>query len=345
MKDSVHSVVEVLLGLLSTKITEFPCRHCLLFAMEKFRSSADPSTGIHPFLPPKSKITVSNLLGIPLILLRLPVLLSAFCVYASLSFIPLALSSIPALYYRARRIIDVICLTPVLFALSVWQPGFPQLELPRVRTPAVNRTAAPGRGDLIFVNHASPLDVIYLARAFSPVFVTAPVMTATVSDAVVPLSFLAALRRVSCAPDHVPGVPDAPDASIDSLAGVCAWRAGPIVVLAEGCASNAAGVLHFVVNLHHASLNTERASAPFRVFALGLAYSADRREARPVGTLLRNALHLLTLPSATIRARIAAVAFDADLQRSVASLAGVPALSVGRETGAKFFDHWRATHS
>lgn len=309
--------------------------------MEKYRSTADPSTGIHPFLPPKTSNNLAVWLSKPLILLRFPVLCFSTCVYLCLLLIPFALSPVPALAYQARRWIDFVCLTPVLFALSVWSPTTPQLQRPRVRTPAANRKAAPARGDVIFVNHASPLDIIFLARAYSPVFVV-PLTSASkqsASDSVVQISMFDALRDVSCAPSIPASKPKA-------LSKICDSRVSPVVVLAEGCASNGAGVLRFLINPDAVHGKDQRkSSSSSRVFALGISYSTDRCEARPLGSPLRNIIYFLTLRSGTVNARVAAVSADVDVQQSVASLAGVPALSIGRDMGFSFYDHWQSTQS
>lgn len=307
-------------------------------AMEKYRSSADPSTGIHPFITPKPPTSLLSKLSKPLLLLRLPFFLPLLITHSILSIVPALLSPLPFIAYPLRRLIDFVLLTPVLVCLSVWRPNTPTIERPRVRTDRSQIYVAPKRGDVIFANHASVLDILYLARAYSPIFAiptnTDENLGAADRTSVYCVSLFQAISRVSCAPPDI-----APSAGAVDITELAYAHAAPIVVLAEGCASNARGVLRFAVDMP-----TDGFPSPTRVFALALTYSSDRREVCIQGSLLSHVLRLLMLPAVTIRARVAAIPPDStSVQKTVATLASLPALTVGREQGVKFQCHWLET--
>lgn len=311
--------------------------------MEKYRSTADPSTGIHPFLPLPERSSVLSWVAKPLALLRLPLFLLFFFAYVIFAATLHLFSSVPVIAYPLYRVIDYILLTPILVSLSVWWPSVPTVDRPRVRTHPSLLTTPPTRGDVVFTNHSSMLDLFFLTRAYSPTFVVPvspddPLSSDDSSDVVVPISLFTALSRVTCAP---------PEDTLDkrkkiTLRELSCRRSAPIVVLAEGCTSNSRGVLTFAVN----TPLRNPVDSPARIFALGLSYSHLRREVNTVSTPLLHFFHLLTLPFANVRARVTAVPADtSDIHRIVATLAGVPPLTIGCTSGKKFLTHWRQTIS
>lgn len=301
--------------------------------MEKYRSSADPSTGIHPFIPLKTRRSIFLTALKPVFfILRFPILLVTSLLYALLSLVPFFLSPIPAFSHALHRILDYFLLSLILLTLATWPTSSPHVERPRVRTPLAQSGIPPGRGDIIFVNHASILDILYLARYYSPIFTTPPLVSSRPGD-VVRLSLFGALSRVSCNPGK-------PEGLTVPLAALSKMRQAPIIVLAEGCSSNARGVLRFVMP----SIPSTDLPSHTRVFALGLSYSRDHREICVLGSLTTHILHFMTMARASVRARVAAIPSDSpDVQAAVASLAGVPKLSIGYEAGAKFHAHWVET--
>lgn len=307
--------------------------------MEKFRSTADPSTGIHPFIPVRPSSSIISVVAKLLIIVRLPLLFVLSFIYSILSIIPLVLAALPSLAFPLHRLIDYTFLSPILLCTSVWCPTVPTVDRPRVRTDPSLQARAPSRGDVIFTNHASILDLLYLTRAYSSLFVVPSPDTdlsatsSTPDDSVIPISLLSALTRVSCAPS-----PNALSGRKGTtITALSSQRSAPIVVLAEGCSSNSRGVLKFCVS---APLNRSLDSS-VRLFALGFSYSRDCREVNTLSSPIVHVLRLMTLPCANIRARVAAIPPDAiDIHKTVASLAGVPPLTIGREHGARFFTHW-----
>jgi Acyltransferase len=297
--------------------------------MEKFRSTADPSTGVHPFIPVSDCTTLLSRLVFVMFFsaLRACVLLLGVGIacFGSLSSSAIGMISV-AIARPFVRVGHAIGLRAVLLAFGVWKYTGPTLEHPRSRACVVN--SGPRHGDIIFCNHSSYLDPIYLACAYSPVFVA--------SNATGKLSRLSLFEAVwsSVRSSASPGGTIAGDAveSLTRLATTCATRkCGPVVVFAEGATTNGAGVLQFSLP----PLQLSQSS----VFALGLRYSTSRVETYTIGSALLHALQRLTSSRSEIRSRIAGVALDANLQRAVADLAGIPPLGLGAEARDRFEAH------
>lgn len=302
--------------------------------MEKYRSTADPSTGIHPFLPPPRPFSTFRLILRPLILfLRLPIFLIFLSAYLILTLIPTLLSPIPFLAHPLHRLLDYILLRPLLFCFGVWIYHYPVLQRPRVRTSTSVSTSLthPSRGDIIISNHASPLDLLYLTAAYSPQYL---LLTST---GVTHVSIWSLITRIGCAPSETNGTP------LDLTTVVRKGKA-PIVLLAEGATSNGKGVLSFP-RIQSLLETTGRECPSKRVFALGIAYSNDKRETFTVGSKMALFFRLLTEPICAIKARVTAIPPDTEnVQLVVASMAGVPPLRISADLGRQFVKHWERTN-
>lgn len=295
--------------------------------MEKYRSTADLSTGVHPFIPSADNTGLGSRLVCAICLL--PARCCAVVIGVALASGGCLIAVVIGVLSRAMgracvRISHRLGLRFVLFGFGVWKYSSPTLERPRSRACVID--SPPGHGDLIVCNHSSYLDPIYLSCTYSPVFVQA-----TAGGSLVQISLWKAVLLAST------GVADKKDheigPAVGSLANVAAFSAkrrnGPTVIFAEGTTTNGAGVLRFPF------LQFGKA----RVFALGLRYSPSRAESFTVGSVLLHALRRLTSRGSEIKGRIAGVAPDADAQRAVADLAGIPALRVGAEARVRFERH------
>lgn len=284
--------------------------------MEKYRSSADSSTGIHPFLPQTEPSSlVSKLLSPALFAIRFPLFVLSFAAYYVLSS-TIRLIPIPLLYKATIRLCDKLILPVLAFSLGLWQLPLPTLERPRVRN--VQSDRYPRARDLIYCNHSSPLDALYLAYSLSAAFAI------PVDDYVVRISFLEAMFGVGCGPKSrpCPSSQEPFDASV------------PIVLFAEGCTTNAKGVLSFQKIRHYNAKEDN-------IYALGIMYSADGRETFTVGSVAWQMFKMMCATNCQISARLTAVPNDSsNVQATVASLAGIPALRIAMAEGAKFRDHW-----
>lgn len=289
--------------------------------MEKYRSTADPSTGVHPFLPPppQPRTILGTVLAVPMLLLRLPLLLLSAELFLLLS---------PFVLLRpVQRLRDVLCGRLTLFALGVWRFRPPVLQRPRVRGVPAGR--APQKGDVVYCNWGGYLDVVFAVAVYSPVFVRG------VEDGLEVVGwwplFVEGMGGASAQGRRVPG----------GLAEVVRDAKGPVVVFAEGVRSNGKGVLKFVPEV----CSLEGLPDGCAVFALGISYSAGKNEAYSIGGGVAHVLERMASLSSCIKGKVVAVPGEgADLQAAVATCAGVPSLSIGMEARLRFEEHWNETH-
>jgi Acyltransferase len=297
-------------------------------AMEKFRSTADPSTGIHPFIPARDPtgllrrvVCLVVLFPVRVCFLLLGVSVT-FCV-AGFGALVAAVSGVLARPFF--RVGHAVGLRAVLLGLGVWRYSSPALERPRSRVSV--QGAHPTHGDVVFCNHASYMDPIYLACAYSPTFVLvneAGVCVRVTLWQATQQALSGALVAPQERRDDVP--------TLAELAKSCEQRrAGPVVVFAEGTTTNGSGVLSF------ASQGMQVRDVA--TFALGISYSPSRAETHTVGSGLKHALGRMTAVGSEIRGRAAGVPPDGDPQPSVASLAGVPPLRLTAEARARYESH------
>ncbi|CAN8076147.1 unnamed protein product [Agarophyton chilense] len=291
--------------------------------MEKYRSTSDPSTGIHPFIPPTTNIFSPPLRPI-LTLLRLPIFLLLFVPYSLLNTLLFLLPSI--LSYPLRRILDKLFLPYILLSLSVL-PTYATLEQPRVRDAA--RGKHPSRFDIILINVSSPIDILLVSFSYSPTFAIASSQDPTLLHS---LTLLQAFTTISLTPPHPTSAPKPPQALLGN---------GPLCVLAEGCSTNGKGVLRFSYKLHTASI-----PEPCVIYAAGISRTSKGSACRTTQSLSKTLLHAVGEWKISPRIRVSAVPREGgDHQASVAALAGVPALKIGHETAQQFAQHWKQTCS
>ncbi|CAH0518769.1 unnamed protein product [Peronospora belbahrii] len=116
-----------------------------------------------------------------------------------------------------------------------------------------------GRGDVVVCNYTSFLEVLYLAKRFSPVFVLAKEGKSDDISLVHVCGLLEALYRSLAMPVSAERVKPT-----RKLAEVVRRASGPIVVLAEGVRSNGKAVLRFIPVLQHLSVKTRVHLVAFR---------------------------------------------------------------------------------
>lgn len=168
--------------------------------MEKYTDWRDPFTGISPFLPPSFSL---SLVGLVLGLLRLPL------VAVLLSLTLLCDAALPVL----RPVWSWVLVRPLLLSLGAFL-SFPP-----------SRSTAAIRGDLVFVNHKSWVDLLCLAAVAAPrhychVFGGRMVLHSSLAGALVWM-----VRRSSPADATVP---------LERLREL----RGPVAVFVEGVTSN-----------------------------------------------------------------------------------------------------------
>ncbi|KAL9111251.1 MAG: hypothetical protein Q9227_004329 [Pyrenula ochraceoflavens] len=217
--------------------------------MEKYSQFRDRGSGIAPFLPisPPPPTFLTLPLSVFLLAIRLPPLITLFTLYFTiLTHLPLGPTPRKVLHWT-------------FFGISgIW---WIDLRIDGVRKGSINHAEhLPGPGDIIASSYASPLDAIYLATVFDPVF------TASWPNEkrVMQISLLAATWRALRAPEIKP-----PSSAIPHLISLAELRKKhprrPIVVFPECTPSNNRGIL---------PLSRSLLSAPreARVFPVSLKY-------------------------------------------------------------------------
>jgi len=145
--------------------------------MEKFSKWRDPSSGIHPFLPPKSNISNDiswvyilkwYFFGPLLVLIRLPFICVAFSWLSIMMFLLSHIKLSPLVNRFLVRYVQILGCRTLLFLLGFyWIPVL--FYRHSSHTSSIDKIKG---GDLIICNHTSYIDVLYLAFRFSPIFVT-----------------------------------------------------------------------------------------------------------------------------------------------------------------------------
>ncbi|KAK4203082.1 hypothetical protein QBC40DRAFT_346581 [Triangularia verruculosa] len=129
--------------------------------MEKFSQFRDRGSGISPFMPTSSPTSIiSNLTSTILFAIRLPI----FLAYTLLYFLFLHHLPLPAVAHK-------LLLWIYLSIPGIW---WVDLQLDGVKRGSLSQqppSRVPHPGSLIAANFTSPVDALYLAAVFDPVFV------------------------------------------------------------------------------------------------------------------------------------------------------------------------------
>ncbi|KAK0674181.1 hypothetical protein QBC41DRAFT_240513 [Cercophora samala] len=129
--------------------------------MEKFSQFRDRGSGISPFMPTSSPTSIfSNLTSTIIFLVRLPI----FLAYTLLYFLFLHHLPLPAVAHK-------LLLWIYLSIPGIW---WVDLQLDGVKRGSLSQqppSRVPHPGSLIAANFTSPIDALYLAAVFDPVFV------------------------------------------------------------------------------------------------------------------------------------------------------------------------------
>ncbi|PFH61720.1 hypothetical protein XA68_16441 [Ophiocordyceps unilateralis] len=128
--------------------------------MEKYSQFRDKSTGIAPFLPISTPLSVVSTLTHGLIFLcRLPIFLGyAFCYFFLFHYLPLPVV--------ARK----VALWGLMAIPGIW---WVDIQLDGVRRGTLSeqpRERVPHAGSVIAATFTSPIDAVYLAAVFDPIF-------------------------------------------------------------------------------------------------------------------------------------------------------------------------------
>ncbi|EEH22842.1 hypothetical protein PABG_05053 [Paracoccidioides brasiliensis Pb03] len=249
--------------------------------MEKFSQFRDRGSGIAPFLPIPSHPSGFYLpLHIFLFCVRLPLLATALLAY----FCVLQWLPIGSLGKKAS-------LWVILGIPGIW---WIDLQIDGVKKGSLamhHSTHLPGPGSVIAASLTSPIDALYLAAIFDPIFTVSYPFTRKVQQ----ISLGQAILRAFTGPEVNPPA----DARLVDLATLAKRNSkSPIVVFPECTTTNGKGILQMSPSLVTVSTVT-------RIFPVSLRYSpADITT--PIPKSYRTFLwNLLSKPTHCIRVRIA----------------------------------------
>ncbi|OJJ47305.1 hypothetical protein ASPZODRAFT_15985 [Penicilliopsis zonata CBS 506.65] len=248
--------------------------------MSRFSQFRDRGSGIAPFLPiPPEPLGIQFPLRVALFCFRLVFFLVA-CVsyFAVLQWLPIgSLGNKAALW----------C---ILGVPSIWWIDL-QIDGVKRGSLAQNKTRLPGKGAVIAASFTSPIDAIYLAAVFDPVFTASYPRTKQVEH----LSLFQAVVR-AFAPPRVTPPPSTKLVDIDTL--LRRYPSRPLVLFPECTTTNGRGVLPLspsVVGVPPAT----------RLFPVSLRYTPVDVVTPLPGSYLSFLWTLLSKPTHCIRVRIA----------------------------------------
>lgn len=296
--------------------------------MEKYRSTADPSTGIHPYLPqPTPPTSLLNKLLRPILLfLRLPLFLLAL-------LLPIILTPLLLIPSFLSRGLTRLLARLLLFSLGATRFAPPSLPKSRMRVrgkPVAFRP--PSAGDLVVTNLNGAVGVLQSVVAYSPIFLV------PVEHGIAQLSLnqLASFVASGKPPSNLP--------LINAEATLATART-PVVLLAEGGFSNGRGVLRFSPRGLSLVFDYARKSNERRIFALGLAPRRGQEYCGIGKPFTRYVLQLMSEVATDVIATYVEVPHKdvSTVHAAVAKCAGIPPLAVAADGREEFDRHWKET--
>ncbi|EEH11733.1 conserved hypothetical protein [Histoplasma capsulatum G186AR] len=249
--------------------------------MEKFSQFRDRGSGIAPFLPISSQHSGIYLpFHIFLFCMRLPLLITAFAAY----FCVLQWLPIGSLGKKAS-------LWVMLGIPGIW---WIDLQIDGVKKGSLasqHSSPLPGPASVIASSFTSPIDALYLAAIFDPIFTVSYPSTCKVQQ----ISLVQAILRAFARPEVKP---PAGSRLVDIATLIKRHPNSPIVVFPECTTTNGKGILQMSPSL-------VAVSAATRIFPVSLRYTpADITT--PIPQSYRSFMwNLLSKPTHCIRVRIA----------------------------------------
>eukprot|EP00736_Rhodelphis_marinus_P007185 Rmarinus@m.17663 len=252
--------------------------------MEKYRSFADPKSGIHPFLnspnSPKQLISIDSLfyfpLGLFLFTIRIAVLIVSLSILFVAEFLCVSLSLIPPLRCFICHPLRVLGARGILLALGIWACTSKLHYSSRKTWPR------PGHGDVVMCNFTSYVDVFVLMYLFDPVFV---LPSHEKCGHVVHLGYWDLIMHAW----HGSPFPEGSGLKLEDVSRNAKYYSrGPVVVFPEGTTSNGKAILKIqpVLSRFH--------NPDVALLVVCMAYGSPFRYSFTGGTsVLLHLLHLL----------------------------------------------------
>ncbi|KAF9872054.1 vacuolar protein sorting protein vps66 [Colletotrichum karsti] len=268
--------------------------------MEKFSQFRDKGSGISPFIPVKTPLSpLAAVFHSFLFIIRLPL----FITYVATYF--LLLQHLPFLPVAARKIL----LWGMMGIPGIW---WVDLQLDGVRRGTLAEQPPqrfPHPGSVIAANFTSPIDAIYLAAIFDPIFTISYPNTRSVQRISLLRAVLYALSPICFAPPQ--------GAKLTDLAALLERYPDRVVaVFPEGATTNGKGVLPFTPSLLAAKPDVH-------IFPVSIRYTPADVTTPVPGRWFKFLWDLLSRPTTCIRVRVA----ESILNSSAAQTNGVSSSS------------------
>lgn len=253
--------------------------------MEKYSQYRDRGSGIAPFFLVNSPVSAIWMpVYIFLFILRLPFFVTVTLTYfVFLQWIPLGSLAKKAMLWM------------ILGVPGIWWIDL-QIDGVKKGSLAGHASKVPGPSNIIASSFTSPIDSLYLAAIFDPIFTISYPHTRQVQY----VSLLGSILRAFSKPQEYPP----PDAKLIDLGTLVAEHPKRvIVVFAECTTTNGRGILPFSPSLLTASPKT-------KIFPVNLRYFAPDITTPLPGAYWSFLWNLLSQPTHCIRVRIAEVVYN-----------------------------------
>ncbi|TGZ76679.1 hypothetical protein EX30DRAFT_344696 [Ascodesmis nigricans] len=294
--------------------------------MEKFSQYRDRGTQIAPFLPLRTQTTaLQSFTGFLLFLLRLPLFLFIAGAYLLVfHWLPIGVLSRKAWLWS------------ILGVCGVWWVDL-QVEGVKRGSLAQQSKKLPQPGTIIVSSYTSPLDAIYLAAIFDPIFTTTYPSTRLVERVSLPVF----LWRYFTPPMlHPP--PGAKMTPLPTLIGQNPNRT--VLLFPEATPTNGRGILRFTPALASAPKQT-------KIFPVSLKYTPADITTPVPGALVEFAYNLMSKPTHCIRVRIGEAIYNVDENEeeavcdagaeALARIGRIKRLNLGVREKVGFVEAWR----
>ncbi|TDH70329.1 hypothetical protein CCR75_003993 [Bremia lactucae] len=238
--------------------------------MEKYSRWADLTTGINPFVPQRRRFTSNwpiTILQIAsgsfLVLLRIPFLAVLVVALVVVNLVVSILAIIPLFGRLFKRIIEWLLCSLLLLVFGVISSeesaNTRRLGIVAAKARSSQGSTRVGPGDVLICNHTSFLEILYLSKRFSPVFLFATMKKGDDGKTGHVCGLLEALYRSIAMPVNTNCYQ-----STRTIADVVRRASGPVVVFPEGARSNGKAVLSFMPVLQSLPVKTRVHLVAFR---------------------------------------------------------------------------------
>ncbi|TMW69574.1 hypothetical protein Poli38472_001730 [Pythium oligandrum] len=244
--------------------------------MEKYSRWSDLTTGINPFVPQQQPLhanvgvkVLQVLAGSALVLVRVPLLTVGGLLLVLTNVIVSILGFVPFLGRFLKRLTEWLLCSLLLLILGVFvsEEGANTRRL-GLTTPGAKQAKGStrvGPKDIVVCNHTSFVEILYLARRFSPTFVFVDEESAA-KGLVHACGLIEAIYRGLTPPVlQSKGTPR-------KIEDVIRRASGPIAIFPEGVRSNGKSVLRFLPILEQLSFELPGSKQPLRIHLVAFRY-------------------------------------------------------------------------